>query len=230
MENNRLADLAQPTKLGRVHTPIHHFDFIDKLGEAAQAHFGDRVGGVKYHLSSDQNTMAGTLRISKPGDYERDMTIGFINNNSKRKAVTLVAGSNVFVCTNLVISGEEVALRRRHTNRFNLGEEFYHAMAALDQRFTAMDEQILNWKNLELTGQQIKTALYDAVTQKGLPAKYLKKIDHNLAQALPEFNSNGSTGWDLHNAATRVFREDPLNLSMRNSQIMSSVVNELVTV
>ena len=170
----------------------------------------------------------------------RTASIGFRASNDGTVATTLIAGQCVVVCSNGVFSGDSIVLRKRKTIGFQMDKEFDGAInRALDDQMV-VDGVIDNMVRRELVGDDAKVMIFDAIMRDMVCApRHMRHIwntysgravwdpdeevmheSHRGAEGalntLEEFAPEVSprTVWGLHNAFTRVFR-DQMDMSVR---------------
>lgn len=230
-----LKALPAPEKLGRIHKPIPHFDLVEALTEElgkiglsiykediAIANEGARIFGL-FDLA--QNPDAQAL-VAVSDTAERGLAMGFRNANDQAFALSVVAGSRVFVCDNLAFSARgAIVLKTKHTLHVNLHKVVAHGMDTLVGYYGDLEKQIIRLKETEISDEQAKAFLIDAFCQEraAMAVKYLPRVWHWYdAGRTGEVIVNDENGnpiavktpdceprtlWGLNNAFTRTVKE-----------------------
>ena len=99
---------------------MKHRHFVEALLEGLDRR-GMRVDRAQYAVSHQGLRLFGTLLFGDGEDYER--SLAFRASNDKTFPLQIMAGISTFVCDNLALSGDVVALKRKHTSGLNLTKE-----------------------------------------------------------------------------------------------------------
>ena len=99
--------------------PVKHRHFVETLLEGLDRR-GLRADRAQYAVSHQGMRLFGTLTFGGGDDYER--CLGFRASNDKTFPLQIVAGVLVLVCDNLALSGDVVALKRKHTSGLDPGK------------------------------------------------------------------------------------------------------------
>jgi hypothetical protein len=102
-----------PPRRTRSYCPVPNGDLVGKLKHEIQRH-GLTIIKEEYGLSKDGQQLFGVLTIDT-GNPAHPMVIGFRNSYNKTLSITIVIGTQVFVCDNLCISGNGQKALRKHT-------------------------------------------------------------------------------------------------------------------
>jgi len=205
----QLAALPAPRALGRYHRPVAHADLLDTLARVARQELNARITAEQYALRRGGDGLFGVITLTYGATRELSAAIGLRHANDRSMSLQLVAGMTVFVCENMVLSGNTVILRKRHTLNMPLATELTEAMARLKGHFGQLTIQVDRWRARKLTDTAAKAMLYDTFTRGLLPLRLL------LAAGEAYFNPRHAafrprTVWSLHNACTEVAKQVPL--------------------
>jgi hypothetical protein len=147
---------------------------------------------------------------------ERAGALGVRNSWDQALALRGVAGSKVFVCDNLALSGEEFVFQRKNTTGLRVVDlvkdgfgKFVPALEKFDHRVEALSKQ-------PVTVAGAEAAIYRAFVKHEVAAlRLLPKVHEayfekgSVKGGKGEYPEVQETVWGLHNAFTRVFRELP---------------------
>lgn len=109
----------QPTKSWR---PIPHSTLVNTLGKVLSSR-GLTVKREEYAVQRDGNLLFGVLDLAWGETAEYYAALGLRTSNDKTFCIQIAIGARVIVCDNLLLSGELIALKRKHTAKLDLVEE-----------------------------------------------------------------------------------------------------------
>jgi hypothetical protein len=114
----------------------------------------------------------------------------------------------VFVCDNLVFSGDLIALRRKHTARFDLNADISRAVDRYQAHLLTLQQQIVGIQGTSLSDLEAKALIVDAFRQEILPIRFFKPVSETYCDPAPDMTDVlPRTLWGLHNAFTRSVRQ-----------------------
>jgi hypothetical protein len=202
-----LQALPDPEKMGSRHLPVRHDQFVTALQEVL-ADRGCIVAREQYAIQTDGAKLFGLLDFTRK-DEEKGMALGFRHGNDKSMPMKIVAGSRVFVCDNMALSGEEVVLKRKHTTGFDIKMELTNAAGRFIDSYTRFDKQLADFKLAGLTDNQAKRIIYDAfITGEVLPMRHMSAVDQWYFHSPEDATDTAPrSAWGLHNAFTRTIKE-----------------------
>lgn len=139
--------------------PVCHIQAVEVILEQAET-VGLTLHREQYGLSKEGQQLFGVM------DFHRKMdnygyAIGFNNSHNKTLALNIVAGSRVFVCDNLALSGD-FRIHRKHTAkadvRYIVADAFAEMPSRIENLFGRMDEL----KTLPISDDQARKMIFDA--------------------------------------------------------------------
>lgn len=155
--------------------PFSHADIIDAVQKACK---DLDLSIVRKEYSIRRNSkMFASWEISaiagvKANYKEMNFSIGLRNSIDKTHSVGFCAGKRVFVCDNLVFSGDFVIFRK-HTGQLELGEIEILAkesLEALIPRFKQLNQWHNRMKKIKLSDEQASLLACAAMRKEILPA------------------------------------------------------------
>lgn len=224
---DRIAALPEPEVLGKYHRPVPHIDFINTM-KRVLANVGLMASREQYAIQNEGLKLFGVMDLtvdpnSKFKQFEvdlgRGLAVGFRTSNDKSMKHFAVGGQRVFVCDNMVLSGQAVILGRKHMGDFNLGNEIGDGVERLMGEYRNLETSIARLQAANLTDTQAKEVIYDAFVN-GMPT-----VDDDEGEGivslrmLPAVNKNyfkpeeGWTDceprskWGVYNAFTRALKD-----------------------
>lgn len=96
--------------------PISHYDLANSIKVISQDMLhGHSLIGEQYGTARDFKQMFAVLTF-KSDVNEMGLSIGFRNSTDKSMAVGIAIGSSVFVCSNLMMTGEITVMKKHSVN------------------------------------------------------------------------------------------------------------------
>jgi len=203
--------------------PFHHRQVIESIRSALNM-VGLNIVSSEYALANSGNRMFGVFDLDN-GTDELGWSMGFRNALDKSFAITIIAGSRVFLCSNLAFDGEAIEMRR-HTKGLTLDElEFlaFRAIKTLVRRLTSFQDWHLGLKQYELSETDAKVLLVDMITKNVFPSSKLPRF-HDLYFG----GTYDSTLYGCHESATEVLKDTNLLTLPKKNKILNTVLNQYI--
>jgi hypothetical protein len=189
--------------------PIAHTDLII----AIERELGMRRLAIKREQFAVQHHGARLFAVLDLADERsNDFTaaMGIRHANDRSMAVEIAVGVRVFVCDNLAFSGDLIALRRKHTARFELAHEIRLALDRYERHLTKLHGDIEHLKAQALADVEAKAFIVDAFRREILPVRCFKPVCSDYFHPTDDMTDVvPRTRWGLHNAFTRAIRDLP---------------------
>jgi hypothetical protein len=138
-------------------------------------------------------------------------SIGFRHANDKSLSIQIVAGSRVFCCDNLTLSGDSIVLKAKHTWGFHLGQRITLGLEKWEKDIVVLRNNVTDLTLKEITDREAQ-ALFAKVLYDGTITFQTFKVAYDLyferAVRTPDLYPDcaARTQWGLHNALTRALR------------------------
>lgn len=195
--------------MGPRHNPVNHGEMLERFKNRGTFN-GVEITDEQGLLSPDGKRymyVAETRYDSANMDFS--FTVGFVNFNDRSRSFTGLAGMQVFVCSNLTISGMINESRTRHSTNVE---------SRLDEKIDTVFAQFANTRRVQLANVDAMkaTKLTDELLGKFILWSTRQNFmgSTNLIRVINEVdrptlnNKDDSSLWRLHNAATYVIREN----------------------
>lgn len=204
--------------MGPWHKPISHVALVDELAAEAGRR-GFDVARQQFAVAQKNAALFGVMDLVPAGRQDlfvpgqtqdptnMGLSIGFRSSQDQSMAIRGVAGRRVFVCDNMALSGDMVALARKNTTGLNLVEEIRRGFDKFLQQADMLTAQIQALSGHSLTTDEAKVVIFDAFAAKFLPVRLLDDVTGFYFQAddtTPDCQPR--TLWGLHNAFTRAIK------------------------
>src|SRR5205814_5361777 len=130
----------------------------------------------QFAVRSDGSRMFGTFDLSLERIEGSCASLGCITANDRTMKISIVARMSVFVCDNMVLSGDSVILNRKHTSGLDLLPELMGAVGRYQTRYAALKSQVADLATLSLTDSEAKALIHDAFMAEVMPIRYLPNV------------------------------------------------------
>jgi hypothetical protein len=213
---NQLAMLPAPQALGRNHKPVPHHQLVDAIRLEVDRR-GLCIDREQFALGRHGSALFGVIDltpVSRNGatswqsDPQRSTALGFRNATDQSLSIRGVAGSHVFICDNMAMSGDTFAFQRKNSRYLDLA----YAIAMGFDRFVTQAQQfnveVARMQARELTDMAAKAIMFDVFSAGIAPLHLFDDVDRNYFK--PEAgwtDCEPRTLWGVHGAFTRAFRE-----------------------
>ena len=195
--------MIEPPRATNSWRPVKHVDLVNELIDALQVR-GMQPTRAEYAVSKDNLKLFGTFIFEDYLGGEYTTALGFRASNDKRMSIQAVAGAHVFVCDNMMLSGQHITFKRKHTSGLNLRQVVRDGIERYLKDSDLTTQRIERIRAISLSDDEAKSALYDLLQTKILPSKLLPTVHEAYFDKLEEYPDCAPRSlWGLHNACTR---------------------------
>lgn len=127
-KNTTLAQVQQvaPPAATATWNPVAYGQAIDFMKDTAMERLGLDIKSEAYGLNKAGDQLFARITLDT-GDAEQGLSIGLRQSYNKSLALGVAVGANVFVCDNLMFSGDAFKVVRRNT--LNVWPDFQHLVS-----------------------------------------------------------------------------------------------------
>jgi len=187
------------------HQPLPHFELIEALIETLSYRYL-KVRRDEYAVSSDGMKLFGVMDLEY-GFTGCNYSIGLRNSNDKSMRLALTAGYRVFVCDNMMFSGDFQPLLHKHTKNLKLHDSLSIAVDRIHRNFEPMKQKVILWQETELSNELAKLVIYEAFLDKKLKVpRFLLPVVHDYYFEPDHEAFKSRNLWSLSNAFTSAFK------------------------
>ena len=213
-EQLKSCELVRPNGVSNRWQGIQHGELVTKLEErmdAAGWKFEDR----KIAVDKTGFDMVGAWNLEVPGFSEmsdQKLAIGFAHSNRCKRALRLLVGSTVLVCTNGMATGE-IVLAKKHTIGLSLESEIDEGLKRYLEAAEEIPLRSAALKTTEISEEQADHILMAAgrIGLVGFPI--LGQVSKEFLH--PTYADNGDkTAWGLYSAFTHVIKKTCVNTQL----------------
>jgi hypothetical protein len=196
-------EAPQPTTTWR---PIPHSTLVNTLGEIL-SNRGLAVKREEYAIQRNGNILFGVMDLVWGGTVEYYAALGLRTSNNKSFAIQIAIGARVVICDNLLMSGELIALKRKHTAKLDLIEELNQAIRRYELGYQQLEKGIQRLKQCEISLTETREMLFNVFAARIVPVKLFHHV------ATPYIRTPDCVTlipvWEVHNAFTNVLKKLP---------------------
>ena len=150
-----LADINLPDKTSS-YVPVSHVDFINNTKDIANRVLDKHtLYSEQYGIARDGKQMFGTLTYKESFHDEPQsigLSIGISNSYDKSMSLGLCSGASVFVCENLMMTGEVVIMRMHKGNIIDeLKGLIFNALLKSEDKFATIHADSQKLKTIDIT-------------------------------------------------------------------------------
>lgn len=187
--------------------PIAHGDLITAIDRQLMVR-GVRIEREQFAIQREGARLFAVLDLSLETSGEFCASMGIRTANDRSLALEIAVGVTVFVCDNLSFSGDLIALRRKHTPRFDLNADISRAVDRYQTHLLQLQEKIAAIQATPISDLDGKAMIVDAFRHEILPIRFFKTVCETYYDPSPDMTDVlPRTRWGLHNAFTRCVRQ-----------------------
>ena len=202
LEQLEAIEMPEPT---RTYVPVSHYDLAMNVGSIGERVIDKELHSKRFGLARKGQHMFATYTFKNDED-EVGMSIGFRNSYDKSMSIGVCVGAKVFVCENLMMTGE-VTFMRKHTGNIldELNSLIFKVLYNSEDKFVQLQEDKESMKEIPINNQrawETMGVLFGKgiinTPQISIMRKEWKDPSHD------EFNNDSL--WSLYNAGTEALK------------------------
>jgi hypothetical protein len=208
-----LATLPAPVSLGRFHRPIPHVEVVDAILETFGRSF--EIQKTAFGVSRDGGKLFGLITATD------GQSLGFRSSTDESLAIKGVAGQTVFVCDNLVLSGEDFVFSHKSTLNATLGAIIGDGVLAYLTARINLEAAVARMKERELEFPGASELFVCMILKAVVPAVYVSEAVRNYFQPEGKPDCQPRSVYGVHNALTRALRTAPIAARFEHSMAVT---------
>lgn len=207
LEELRAIKPVTPPNAGKRWKAIQHGEFVDTLKDEVVLR-GWSITEERYTTAREGADMAGALLLDRVANVPEipgmSLAIGFLNNNTRHKALRLTVGANVMCCTNGMCTGN-ILLNRVHDRTVVLEDEIDIALDRYVLAAQQIPSAVQRLREYEFAPGEASEILMEAGRRRLVGWAAIGRVDKEYQN--PTFGEHGKgTPWALLNAFTYAAR------------------------
>lgn len=211
IDRQQLGMVPTPPPMGRHHHPYPFVEFVDSVADNLQT-VGFKIEEESYITAANDRRFFGLMEV-KPifDDKNRDygMIVGLRGSHDQSIPRGLVAGSRVFVCSNLAFSGEIKVSTKQTTNvERRMAGLVYDAVRNMQGVFEIQDRRFDTYKEFELKPRWGDAAITELVRRQVINPSQVGRVIREWDEPSHDehLNDGHHTVWTMHNAVTEALK------------------------
>lgn len=209
---DQLREIPPPVAMGSRHLPVPHAVLVDSIIEGikgkgatiAKMDLGVSAKGAKLFGSMDLRWEGASEVPALGRESDIGTTFGFRSSTNQKFAIKGVAGARTFVCDNMVLSGEEFVLSRKHTLYMNLPQVISTGLNKFIAQSEVLKQDIDRLRDVALTENEAKRQIFDLFNEGVMPLHLFDDVARLYLKPQEEqTDCHPRTLWGLANACTR---------------------------
>ena len=135
------------------YVPVSHYDLAMNVGSIGERVIDKELHSKRFGLARNGQHMFATYTFKNDED-EVGMSIGFRNSYDKSMSIGVCVGAKVFVCENLMMTGE-VTFMRKHTGNIleELNSLIFNVLYNSEDKFSTLQEDKESMKTVDISNQ-----------------------------------------------------------------------------
>ena len=218
-----MAKLVDFADLGLIKTPertetyipVSHQELVTKIKEAGTKHYNTSPFETKLEVNHRGQQMFGSMIFHHGGSFSNESgmnrSIGFRNSYDKTLPIGVCGGASVFVCSNLMFTGDIIKMRKHTQNvEEDLDILIQKLFADVDRRYDKSVQDSFTMKQIKFSDIEVGDYLGQLfVNQHVLNGAQLNKAAKEWFES-PVFTER--TLWSAYNACTEALKTShPMN-------------------
>ena len=217
--------------------PVAHSEVVERVREKVIGNgwqFINAENPFQLCITETYTKMFGVTKIVIPGysdsDNEIQLALGFRNSHDKTLALRFALGSHVFVCSNLVISGD-FQTHRVHTANIDVMETIERTF----EQIPLASRQLIAWtgslREKPISHDTGVSLLAEAVERKALPLGDFMSARSDFLSAYAGENpliQHGQTYWAAYQACSAQYKKHDMHVLQDYSTNLNRLFAETV--
>lgn len=218
--------------LGARHNPIPYIERIEQTTKFL-IRYGLRIVDEAFGVTKDGNRFFGLMKLQSDFD-DYAPTVGMSGSYNQTLAAKYALGANIFVCDNLVFTGEIVIKTKQTTYiRERLPTLVEGAVSQMPRMIEVQNNKFKSYHHTTLTPRQGDAAITELVRLGAvLPSQVGKVIQEWDEPSHAEHAEDGFSVWRMNNAVTEAMKpsngRDIVLASMERTKILTEFCDKMV--
>jgi hypothetical protein len=191
--------------------PVAHGVLVNTLTEVL-SNRGIAVKKEEYAVQRHGNMLFGVLDLVWGGTIDYYAALGLRTSNDKSFAIQIAIGARVIICDNLLMSGELIALRRKHTAGLALAEELTAGIRRYELGYQQYMRHLEFLQRTPWSPREARERIYEVFARRIVPVRLFPQ----LAPLYLE-RQQTATAWEVLNSFTTAMKQLPLSVQFAST-------------
>ena len=248
-----LSLIPRPVPLGSRHQPVHHCDLIESIQKQIDEmyfHSYTKMNDIKLELVSENhgllNTSVGSgtelysnlnlkvyedrgVKEIKALEGKATFSMGVINSNAQKKALTFFPGAVIGICTNgLMIKDVQGEMtKKKHLNSMTCVNQIRKGLQSFVDATFKIEETAKRMKEEFISSSDLSRALIEFGDSGTMGHSMVFKTYNEYKSEKHDKMHGRDTLWSLYNAGTQIIKGSSM---LTQRRVMSGMQKDLVNV
>lgn len=194
--------LPEPKAVGRFHKPIHPYTVVHTVDNVLKD-IGHDVKQCRIAINPKSTRVIATYDIVPPKkDKQKDWSIGIMTSVDRTSALKGAGGGRVLVCDNLMVVGDLVSFKKKHTKNVDIEWEIRNLVEVVLNQCKSFDDRAAKEEKMLMDMDAGLRIFGKALVDYLLPANHVRDAAEMWVKAeLPDVKSRSL--WGIHSSFTR---------------------------
>lgn len=183
--------------------PVAHRVLVNTLTEVLFSR-GLAVKKEEYAVMREGNILFGVLDLVWGGTIDYYAALGLRTSNDKSFAIQIAIGARVIVCDNLLMAGELIALRRKHTAGLALVEELTAGIRRYELGYQQYTRHLDFLQRTSWSPREARERIYEVFARRIVPLRLFPHLARLYLERLQTV-----TAWEVLNSFTSAMKQLP---------------------
>lgn len=199
--------LIAPPPATETWKPVAHFDLVHAIDRQLLVR-GITIQREAFALQREGMRLFGVLDLAYETTADYCAALGLRTANDRTMALEICVGITVTVCDNMMFSGDVIALRRKHTAKFDLNADISRAVDRYLEHLRSLKGQVERFRETPISDTEAKGMIFEAFHRGILPIRLFPAVADTYFEPKPEWTDVvRGTHWGLANAFTRAIKQ-----------------------
>lgn len=130
--------------------------------------------------------------------------MGLRTSNDKTLAIQIAIGARVVVCDNLLMSGELIALKRKHTSGLELAGELHAGVIRYEYGYRQLGQGIERLRRCSISLVEAREMVFNIFAQRILPVKLFPRVAREYVK--DSRACRGISAWAVQNSCAAALK------------------------
>jgi hypothetical protein len=168
----------------------------------------------EYAVQRQQTMLFGVMTLNWLTTETFAAALAFRHANDRSEAVKMYAGARVLACDNMLLSGSEIILHKRHSRRFDLAAALPDAFDKYQAGALQIATDIATLQDTPCAHRDATQLIYDIFRRRIVPIRLFHPVVASWQRSQPDDRIPG-TAWVLHNCFTEHIKHLTPNVAMQ---------------
>jgi hypothetical protein len=214
-------------KMTATHHPVPHKTVIDTVKSSLQKFTEYSIVKEQFGTSHNHKNLFGVLHLKKDNNknHDYDVVYGLRHSNMMHFSLKCGLGSQVIVCSNLAWMVDAECQGSKHTE--NVHDAFNERLNDLNRSLLSRDKDLhqkfKRYKDISLNYKDADHIIMESIRRGAITKSKCNAVDSEWRKPSYEYESTGSTMFDLFQAFTHVAKGTYFPDNVKRTKLLHKV-------